>query len=302
MPDGKREVFFCQRDAKGRSLNMAIQDIQSPLDRRLLPFQNIQDRYYAERSGLFVVEGRANMRRLATTPNIESHSFLLTPTAYEALKDALGTPSSPASIYRISPQHLNEVAGYRVHRGGLALGRRPPPLEMKDLLENGPADVGRLLLVENIGNPENMGALFRNARAFGLHSVLLGPKCVDPLYRRCIRVSMGASFMLRFLQVEHWLSLVEGVRASGYRVVALDPAGLSIDRYSQKGWPKKLALMVGHEGDGLSPESLAVADQRCAIPMVPGMDSINVATAAAIAMQRSMMTPAQSDIDCERKS
>ena len=281
---------------------MVVHDIQTSLDPRLLPYQNIQDQQMPERQGLFVVEGRANMRRLAAAPNIESHSFLLTPTAYEALKDALDSLSNPASIYRISPQHLNEVAGYRVHRGGLALGRRPSSLGLEHLLENSESDAGRLLLVENIGNPENMGALFRNARAFGFHSVLLGATCVDPLYRRCIRVSMGASFMLKFLEVDHWLPTLEAVQASGYRVVALDPTGFSIDRYSQNGWPKKLALMVGHEGDGLSPESLAAADQRCAIPMVPGMDSVNVATAAAIAMQRSMILPPENDIDDKRGS
>lgn len=174
------------------------------------------------------------------------------------------------------------IAGYPVHRGALALAERPP--------EQDPAEVVagcRLVVVaEAVNDFENLGSLFRNAAAFGAGAVLLDPRTADPLYRRCVRVSLGHVMRVPFARVPDWPAGLAVLRRAGFTIVALSPAGSSdIGAVaSEVGGP--VAVMVGSEGDGLTDAALDAADRVTRIPMVAGVDSLNVATAAAIALHR----------------
>ncbi|MCA1691983.1 MAG: RNA methyltransferase [Actinobacteria bacterium] len=141
---------------------------------------------------------------------------------------------------------------------------------------------GLLVLVEGVNDHENLGALFRNAAAFGAGAVLLDPTCADPLYRRSIRVSMGQVLRMRFARMD-WPASIGALQALGYEVLALTPSPGAED-IDVVGRGPKQALLVGAEGGGLSKRALAAADRRVRIPMAPGVDSLNVATAAAIAL------------------
>ncbi|HVM63626.1 MAG TPA: RNA methyltransferase, partial [Acidimicrobiales bacterium] len=193
------------------------------------------------------------------------------------------------------------TVGFDLHRGVVALGRRPSPPSPDRLLAaaaGSPARAGGPPLVavlEGLNDHENIGALFRNAAAFGVAGIVLDPTCADPLYRRSIRVSMGHVLHLPFARLEPWPAGLDQVRAAGFVVAALSPrpafvggrraVGLGAlgQRACRSGAPGGIALLLGAEGPGLSDGALAAADAVVSIPMAHGVDSLNVATAAAIA-------------------
>ena len=202
-------------------------------------------------------------------------------------------------IYVAAGDLMDRVAGYHVHRGALALAVRPPLRPVGEVV----AGVRLAVVTEGLNDLENLGSLFRNAAAFGAGAVLLDPATADPFYRRSVRVSLGHVTRIPFTRVQPWPAGLEQVRAAGLMLVALTPAGdETLDDLlaapggagpggagpggagpgSCPGW----AVMVGAEGPGLSDAALAVADHRVRIPMAGGVDSINVATAAAIALHR----------------
>ena len=203
---------------------------------------------------------------------------------------AAGTAGT--EVYVAAGDLMDRVAGYHVHRGALALAVRPPLRPVAAVL----AGVRLAVVTEAVNDLENLGALFRNAAAFGARAVLLDPATADPFYRRSVRVSLGHVTRIPFTRVEPWPAGLDRVRAAGLALVALTPAGdETLDdlravgapagddpRGTGPGW----AVMVGAEGPGLSDAALAAADHRVRIPMAGGVDSINVATAAAIAMHR----------------
>jgi tRNA G18 (ribose-2'-O)-methylase SpoU len=191
-------------------------------------------------------------------------------------------------MYVASLEVLSGVAGFSVHRGVVALGERRPTLDPMA------AAMGArtLLVVEGVGDHENLGALYRNAAAFGVDAVVLDPTTVDPFYRRSLRVSMGQVMHVPTVRDDQWPNGLSRLRQSGWEVVALTP---SVDALAIGDWVaqqedlrsgRPVALMVGAEGPGLSPVALAAADHRVRIPMAATVDSVNVATAAAIALHR----------------
>ncbi len=193
-----------------------------------------------------------------------------------------------APMYVASLEVLSGVAGFSVHRGVVALGERRPTLDPMA------AAMGArtLLVVEGVGDHENLGALYRNAAAFGVDAVVLDPTTVDPFYRRSLRVSMGQVMHVPTVRDDQWPNGLSRLRQSGWEVVALTP---SVDALAIGDWVaqqedlrsgRPVALMVGAEGPGLSPVALAAADHRVRIPMAATVDSVNVATAAAIALHR----------------
>lgn len=223
-----------------------------------------------------------------------------------------------ADVYVAAEDLLYGVAGYRVHRGALALAVRPPPRRLADVLGAvtagavtagagiGPGAAPVVLVTERVNDLENLGALFRNGAAFGAAAVLMDPETADPLYRRSVRVSAGHVIRVPFARVEPWPGALEEVKGAGLAVVALTPGGdETLDEMAavaaggasiragtatpagSAGW----AVMVGAEGPGLSPAALAAADHRVRIPMAPGVDSLNVATAAAVALHRLAARP-----------
>jgi len=180
--------------------------------------------------------------------------------------------SGPASL-------LEELTGYVLHRGLIGSMDRPPLPSPESLL----GGARRVVVLENVADPTNVGAIFRSVGAIGADAVLVTPRCSDPFYRRAIRVSMGTVLQVPWTRVGDWASTRSLLTASGFSIAAL---ALSDDAVSLRDFdpPEKLAIVLGAEGDGLTPEALAAADTVVQIPMRHGIDSLNVAAASAVAM------------------
>jgi tRNA G18 (ribose-2'-O)-methylase SpoU len=242
-------------------------------DPRLDDYRNIPDPDLLRSRGIFIAEGRYVVRRLLAS-RFRTRSILMTPAARDASGDVV-EQAGELPLFVVSQETMNGIAGFNIHRGCLAVGERPPAAAWRDLAR--PASL--VLVLEGVSNADNVGGLFRNAAAFGAGAVLLGPACADPLYRKAIRTSMGASLDVPFAALPDWPADLARLRADGFTLVALTPSGDA--RLSRA---DRTALLVGHEGEGLSEDALSAADVRVRIPMAGGVDSINVATAAAIAL------------------
>src|SRR6185437_2668448 len=182
-------------------------------------------------------------------------------------------------VYLLDKWTLSDLVGFRVTRGVLASADRPAPTDPERLIAAG----RRLLVLEAINDFENLGAIFRNGAAFGVDGVLLDPRCADPLYRRSVRVSMGNVFGVDFAVVPDWPDSLALLRAAGVPLLALTPrpAGRPLRSFEPG---DRWALMLGAEGPGLTEPALAAADCWLRIPMADGVDSLNVATAGAVAL------------------
>ena len=234
-----------------------------------------------------MVEGERAIRR-ALENGWELESVLLLESKAAALGPDLERSESEQLIgaVLVAPGEIVEaVTGFPFHRGALAVCRRRPSPDARDLA----AGTALALVVESVNDHENMGALFRNAAAFGAGAVLLAPSCCDPLYRRSVRVSLGNVLAVPFATVRPWPDCLDAITAEGFTLVALTPAGgTSLDDAARRcgGAATKVAVMVGSEDQGLSDGALAAAGLRVRIPMAEGVDSLNVATAAAVALSR----------------
>ena len=233
------------------------------------------------RAGLLVLEGRLVLERAVERRTPELVGVLLTDTAAVAMVATVAQVPADVPIYVVSQAVMNGVAGFNIHRGCLALARRPTtvPLDVVDL-----GTVGRVLVLEGISNPDNVGGLFRAAAAFGVDLVVLGPGCGDPLYRKAIRTSMGAALHVPTAAAAAWPGDLSRLQQAGLPVWALTPAADAVPLRSLVP-PPRLALLVGAEGAGLTPAAQAAAVCRVRIEMAdPSIDSLNVATAAAIGL------------------
>ena len=247
-------------------------EIDDPADPRVADFVGLTDAELRRRDGgVFVVEGIVAVRRLVQS-RYRVRSFLVTPNRVGEL------PDTEAPVYVATQDVMNRVAGFDIHRGVLAAVDRPAPLDPDDVVRT-----ARLILVlEGVSDHENAGALFRNAAAFGADAVLLTPDCCDPLYRRAVRVSLGHVLHVPFARTPDPVAVL---RRHGVTVLALTP-DTEADSVVDVAPAPRTALLLGTEGTGLRPETLAAADRRVRIPMAPGVDSLNVATAAAVALHR----------------
>jgi tRNA G18 (ribose-2'-O)-methylase SpoU len=247
-------------------------------DPRVAAYQHIAEPERLLELGIFVAEGRLVVRRLLDLRHWEVESILLTPPAAETLADVL--PLTEAPIYLADQAVMNGLAGFNIHRGCLALVKRPlsPTL---DRIVTGP--MARVLVLEGVNNPDNVGGLFRSAAAFGIDLVVLGPDCGDPLYRKAVRTSMAASLSVPFVLAPQWPGAIRELRADGFTVVALTPHR-AVAPLEEVFPHAKLALLVGSEGTGLSDEAMQAATLRIRIPTTAEVDSLNVTTAASIAM------------------
>jgi tRNA G18 (ribose-2'-O)-methylase SpoU len=227
--------------------------------------------------GLFIAEGDKVIRR-ALDAGYRMRSMLLEEKWLPGMADVVAAVDGP--VYLAEPAVLEQVTGYRVHRGALAaMARRPEP----DALELA-ASARRLVLLEEVNNHTNIGAVLRCAAGLGIDAVLLDPRCADPLYRRSVKVSMGAVFAVPWARLAPWPAALEAVRDLGFTLLALTPdeAATSVADLTPA-VTDRAALLLGAEGPGLSPAVLAAADHRVRIPMAAGVDSLNVAAAAAVA-------------------
>jgi tRNA G18 (ribose-2'-O)-methylase SpoU len=258
-----------------------IQPVDTPDDPRIADYAHVGDPGWLSRQGLFVAEGRIVVRRLLEAGRFQVRSLLVTPAALQAVTDSLGAARCP--IYVCDQRTLNGVTGFNFHRGCLAIAARAVDEFSWPRL----ARASRLLALEGVGNPDNVGGLFRVAAAFGAGGILLGPGTGDPLYRKAIRTSMGAALQVPFARVEPWPSGLESLRASGFGLVALTPeaGALAIEAFAARvDSEARLVLMVGAEGAGLTDLALRMADDRVRIPIAAEVDSLNVAVAAGIAL------------------
>lgn len=255
--------------------------VDDPEDPRLRDYTGLTDvelrRKREPAEGLFIAEGEKVIRR-ARHAGYEMRSMLLSAKWVDVMRDVI--EEVPAPVYAVSPDLAERVTGYHVHRGALASMQRKPLATAEDLLH----EARRVVVMESVNDHTNIGAIFRSAAALGMDAVLLSPDCADPLYRRAVKVSMGAVFSVPYARLENWPRGLEAVREAGFKLLALTPdekASVIDDAAPQR--LERVALMLGAEGDGLSRQALMAADEWVRIPMAHGVDSLNVGAAAAVA-------------------
>jgi tRNA G18 (ribose-2'-O)-methylase SpoU len=256
-----------------------LTEITDPKDARLAPFVGVRDRHAAGGDG-FLCEGMLLVERLLDS-DLEVSSVLIARGKLERLRSRLAERDVQVLI---APQEvLNATVGFNIHRGVIAAARRRPAVRAADLL----ATSRRIAVLEGINDHENLGAIFRSAHALGMDGMLLDATSGDPYYRRAVRVSMGATFSLPFARADHSQDLLDMIHRAGFVSIALTPdsRATSIDQF-EAAELKRLALLLGSERDGLLPETLAAATFRVTVPIVAGVDSLNVGHAAAIAFHR----------------
>lgn len=257
-----------------------IVHIEDAGDPRLAPYRNIRERDLVGRQDRFIAEGKVVLGVLARSRRFSAESVLLLQSRLGGAQDELALLPPDVPVYVVPPAVMDKVAGFPVHRGVLAVGRKPPQADAGSLLEALP-DRAVVLALVGIANHDNMGGLFRNAAAFGAAAILMDAASCDPLYRKSIRVSVGAALQIPFAVLPHPQALLSALDAQGFAQLALSPGGATDIRTLSR--PPRLALWLGAEGPGL-PEALLSRLPTARIPLAGGWDSLNVATAAAVAL------------------
>jgi len=265
---------------------LSIDDAGDP---RLADYLGIPDPQLARGRGVFVAEGRLVVSRLLAS-RFTTRSVMVTPAALGGLDHEFQErPCLP--VYVVPQGVMNAVAGFNIHRGCLAIGERPPS-ETWDALVRGlgpldpPVQAPILVALEHVGNADNVGATFRAAAAFGADGVLLDDGCADPLYRKAIRTSMGGALRVPFALDVPLADALAALRNDGWAVVGLTPAGgtASAREVFARTRGARVVLVLGHEGDGISPAAAAACTHLARIPMRAEVDSLNVAMAAGVAL------------------
>ncbi|VFA89967.1 Putative TrmH family tRNA/rRNA methyltransferase [Gordonia paraffinivorans] len=228
--------------------------------------------------GLVIAEGVLVAQRMIAS-RFEPHAFLGVDKRLGELDDDLRDPSlAGVPFFRTSAEVMAEIVGFHLNRGVLAVARRPPLLSVEEVI----ADATTVAILEGVNDHENIGSIFRNAAGLGVDAVLFGQGCADPLYRRCVRVSMGHALLVPFAKFEQWPHGLDELRSRGFRLVSMtpDPSAVTLAEAVDA---EKIGFLVGAEGPGLTRSAMAATDVRARIPMSRGTDSLNVATAAAVA-------------------
>ncbi|MFC6285199.1 TrmH family RNA methyltransferase [Nocardioides sp. GCM10027113] len=258
----------------------SLHEISDPDDPRLSDYRDLRDvelrKHLEAEHGLFLAEGEKVVRR-AVEGGYTPRSFLMAPRWLDGLADVLDASDAPCFV--VSEQLAEEVTGFHVHRGALAsLERRPLP-SVESVLEGARS----VLVLEDIVDHTNVGAILRSGAALGFDAALLAPRCADPLYRRAIKVGMGAVFSTPWTRLPDWYDALPTLSSYGFTTVALTLADDAVPIESAVSGLDKVALVLGSEGHGLSPRWEQSADRRAIIPMREGIDSLNVAAATAVA-------------------
>lgn len=254
-----------------------VADLDDP---RLALYREVRDPELLRIHSVFLAEGRLVLERLLTQSRYRARSVLVTPTAHGGLARALDT--APCPVFIVERSLMEALTGYDVHRGCLAIGDRGDSRDVAELANS----AGPLVCLEAVGNPDNIGGVFRAAAAFGASGVVLSPACSDPLYRKSIRTSMGATLIVPFAIASDWPAALTRLQDQGWTVLALTPRtdAAAIQRVASEVVDSRVVLLLGHEGSGLSAEAQARATARARIPIASAVDSLNVTTAAAIAL------------------
>jgi tRNA G18 (ribose-2'-O)-methylase SpoU len=258
--------------------------VSDPDDPRLVDYVGLTDvalrRRLEPENGLYLAESEKVIRR-ALGVGHRPRSFLMAPRWLTDLADVVADAERRGvPVYVGEHDVIERLTGFHLHRGALASMERPAPKPVAEVLEG----ARRVLVLEDVVDLSNVGAVFRSAAALGTDAVLVTPRCADPLYRRSVRVSMGTVFQVPWTRVEPWPDGVSVLRDEGFTVAALALAedAVGLDELAA-GPPERLALVLGTEGDGLSASTLAAVDLTVTIPMTGGVDSLNVAAAGAVA-------------------
>lgn len=292
---------------------MTLHYLESADDPRVSDYTKLTDVHLRKlrepEEGMYIAESSRVLRRALAAGHVP-RSFFLAEKWLEDLKDVFEAwPDVPVFIGKASL--LEEITGFHLHRGAMAAMHRPTPVPLTELLAGAqrvavPEDIvdhtrvsglkmqgagntrppgrSRIAVLENLTDHTNVGAVFRSAAAIGVDAVLVSPQCADPLYRRSIRVSMGTVFQVPWTRIESWPDDLAVLKEAGYFVagMSLGEGAITLDELVAQDY-QNLALVFGTEGDGLKPETDQVLDARVTIPMMNGVDSLNVAASSAVA-------------------
>lgn len=251
-------------------------------DERLADYSGLTDvalrRVSEPAGGLYIAESSKVIER-ALRAGHRPRSVLLQEKWLDDIAPLLDAHDVP--VFVGEPALLEQLTGFHLHRGALASMHRPPLADPAELL----ADARRVVILEDIVDHTNVGAIFRSVAGLGADAVLITPRCADPLYRRSVRVSMGTVLQVPWTRLPEWDEAAAVLRDAGFQTAALALAddAVDLDVYAQTA-PERLAIVLGAEGDGLSASALQAADTIVTIPMLHGVDSLNVASASAVAL------------------
>ena len=236
--------------------------------------------------GLFIAESSKIIRR-AHAAGMVPRSYLTSPKWLFDLADLIAAYDAP--IFIGTDAAVEALTGFHLHRGALSAMHRPAMDDVSQLV----AKARRIVVIEDVVDHTNVGAIFRSAAAFGVDAVLVTPRCADPLYRRSIRVSMGTVFQVPWTRIESWPAGVDSLRELGFHVaaLALEKDSVAIRDFAANA-PERTAIVFGTEGDGLRRSTIAACDSTVMIPMSGGVDSLNVAAASAVACFALQTEPA----------
>ena len=256
-----------------------IVEVADPHDRRLADYRDLRDvelrKHLEAERGVFLAEGEKVVRR-AVESGFPVRSFLMAPRWLDGLSDVLALSDAPCFV--VSEALAEQLTGFHVHRGALACLERLPLPSVGDVLTG----ARTVVALENVVDHTNVGAIFRSAAALGVDGVLLAPRCADPLYRRAVKVAMGAVFTVPYARFDDWYDALPVVSGAGFTTVALTLAEDASGIEAAVSDLDKVALVLGAEGHGLSSRWERSADRRAMIPMRAGIDSLNVAAATAV--------------------
>ena len=259
-------------------------EITDPVDPRIVEFSAIRERDLTGRQGQFIAEGTVVLSMLAKAhaagADIIAEKLLILKNRLAGLADLLARFPADIPVYVAEAPVLDAIAGFHLHRGVLALGRRLPPPDMVERIAALPEDA--LVLVGcGISNHDNIGSLFRNASGFSADAVLLDETCCDPLYRKALRVSVGSVLTMPYSRQGSAEDLLGILASSGFEIWALSPVGeVEIGAIAPG---KRVALVMGTEGEGL-PQAILQRFRSARIAQASGLDSLNVGTASGIAL------------------
>jgi tRNA G18 (ribose-2'-O)-methylase SpoU len=262
--------------------------IDDPADVRLADYNHLTDvalrsKHEPER-GLYIAESSEVIRR-AVAAGHRARSMLMADKWLSSMDDVIlalgGGESGDLPVYVAEPELLRTITGFHLHRGALAAMHRPSARRVAEVI----ADARRVVILEDIVDHTNVGAIFRSVAALGADAVLVSPRCADPLYRRSVRVSMGTVFQVPWTRMTRWPEDLDLLRDEGFVVaaLALSPDAVSLDDFIIEA-PERVALILGAEGDGLTQSAIQSADVVVRVPMSGGVDSLNVAAASAVAL------------------
>lgn len=254
--------------------------ISDPDDPRIEAYRAVKERDLLGRQHRFIAEGEVVLRVLLRQSRFKIESLLLGEGRVEGLNDALHSLPTGVPVYIANRQVMDAIVGFPIHRGILAIAKRPvmPPVEA---LLAGLPEKALVVVMVGLANHDNVGGIFRNAAAFGAGAVLLDQETCDPLYRKAIRVSVGGALAVPFTRVPSVGVLVQALEEASFEVIALSPSGKEV--LSEVQPARRTALLLGAEGPGLPPDLMA-RTRTVSIPMSGGFDSLNVATTSGIAL------------------